>query len=66
MLRDHVSERHYLHGIVQIDHKIVYETGCIVNFWRSESESERLRRSTQITGVIRRGGFALIIEIVQF
>ena len=32
----------------------------------SESESERLRRSTQITGVIRRGGFALIIEILQF
>ena len=30
------------------------------------SESERLRRSTQITGVIRRGGFALIIEILQF
>ena len=32
----------------------------------SESESEWLRRSAQITGVIRRGGFALIIKILQF
>ena len=30
------------------------------------SESESLRRSTQITGVIRRAEFALIIEILQF